>query len=84
MDVSQCRNLEGSTWGNGQGRVARMESAASIASVASDSSAASGGGGVNGDVVMGGTHGAVGFLHDLSDGGRVKFVSVADGRFRGA
>jgi hypothetical protein len=38
----------------------------------------------NGDVSMGGVANPVAtFLDDVSDGGRVKFVSVADGRFRG-
>lgn len=88
MDVSQCRNLEGSVWGQhqgqGQGRVARMESAVSVASnvssssLATDASAVSA---VSGDVSMGGV--GAGFLDDLSDGGRVRFVSVADGKFRG-
>ncbi|MBE7180063.1 MAG: cyclic nucleotide-binding domain-containing protein, partial [Terriglobus roseus] len=81
MDVSQCRNLEGSMWpgaGAGAGgRVGRMESAASVmssSSVGTDASAASAA-----DVAMGGTDA---FLEDLSDGGRVTFVGVADGRFR--
>lgn len=73
MDVSQCRNLEGSVWG-------RHHSV--------DSSAAGFNG--NGDVTMSGASPSAAaaatpgsFLDDLSDGGRVKFVCVADGRFRG-
>jgi hypothetical protein len=88
MDVSQCRNLEGSAWGNGGPRVGRMASTASTASVSSSSTdnppaVPAGGAGVNGDVPMSGMS-AGAFLEDLSDGGRVKFVGVADGRFRGA
>lgn len=68
MDVSQCRNLEGSVWGRNPSM---------------DGSVAS----VNGDVPMVGIQpqspATGGFLGDLSDGGRVKFVSVADGKFRG-
>lgn len=86
MDVSQCRNLEGSRWGNGNGRVNRMESVASVSSMGSEAvspGTAAPVSPVNGDVVMGGTSPG-GFLDDLSDAGRVRFVSVADGRFRGS